>query len=78
MTYRFTRHPHLYAPDMMAIELTFSNQGAEDSGEVKVGAKRLTGGMAVHEFPGILNLAPGQTLSATLGVDFRCGPVLHN
>jgi hypothetical protein len=34
--YRYTRHPHLYAPDMLAVELTLTNQAAEDSGEVKV------------------------------------------
>jgi len=71
VNYRFSRHPHLYAPDLMAIELTFTNNGLEDSGEIKVGCKRLSGGMVVHEFPGILNLAPEQSLSATLGIDYR-------
>ena len=37
----------------------------------QVGGKRLTGGMVVHEFPGILNLSPDQTVCATLGIDFR-------
>ena len=36
VNYRFSRHPHLYAPDLMAIELTFTNNGLEDSGEIKV------------------------------------------
>jgi hypothetical protein len=34
--YRYTRHPHLYAADMLAIELTLTNHASEDSGEVKV------------------------------------------
>jgi hypothetical protein len=29
------------------------------------------GGMGVHEFPGILNISPGQTVSVTLGIDYR-------
>ncbi len=37
----------------------------------QVGAKRLMGGMGVHEFPGILNISPGQTVSVTLGIDYR-------
>eukprot|EP00088_Acartia_fossae_P039323 TRINITY_DN4092_c0_g1_i1.p1 TRINITY_DN4092_c0_g1~~TRINITY_DN4092_c0_g1_i1.p1 ORF type:complete len:820 (+),score=172.63 TRINITY_DN4092_c0_g1_i1:46-2460(+) len=72
VNYRFTRRPHIYAPDMMAIELTFANQNTtEECGEIKVGATRLASGMTIHAFPGILSLAPGQTVSATLGIDFR-------
>jgi len=72
VNYRFTRHPHIYAADMLSLELSFHNQGAEDSGEIKVGTKRLAaGGMSIHEFPGLLNVSPGQSLSATLGIDFR-------
>jgi len=70
INYRFTRRAHLYQPDMMVIELTFINTSGEDHGEIKIGAKQLGAGMSLHEFPGF-NLAPDQTLSATLGVDFR-------
>jgi len=69
--YRFTRHPHIYAPDMMAIQLTFTNQSTDECGEIKVGATKLAAGMAIHPFPGILSLAPGQTVNTTLGIDFR-------
>merc|ERR1719154_927 len=57
---------------MMAIELTFTNQSTTlECGEIKVGATRLAAGMAIHPFPGILSLAPGQAVNTTLGIDFR-------
>lgn len=71
MNYRYTRHPHIYAADMMAIEFNFINHGSEDSGEIKIGSKRLAPGLSLHEFPGVLNLTPGQSLNTTLGIDFR-------
>ena len=56
---------------MMAIEFNFINHGSEDSGEIKIGSKRLAPGLSLHEFPGVLNLTPGQSLNTTLGIDFR-------
>jgi len=69
--YRFTRHPHIYAPGMVSIELTFSNLSSEEVGEVKLGSRSLPPGMSLHEFPAFLNLQPGQTRSVTLGVDYN-------
>ena len=40
--YRFTRHPHLYAPKMVAIELTFTNTSTEEITVIKIGSKVLT------------------------------------
>jgi len=71
VNYRFTRHPHIYAADMMAIELSFNNNSSQDSGEVKIGATRLAAGMQIHPFPGILNIGAEQSVTSTLGIDFR-------
>lgn len=49
--FRFTRQPHLYSPSMVVLELTFTNLTSEELGEVKLGARTLPPGMAVHEFP---------------------------
>lgn len=69
--FRFTRKPHLYSTAMVSIELTFTNLSSEEIGEIKLGSKSLAPGMAVHEFPAFLNLAPGQSKTTTLGVDFN-------
>lgn len=71
VNYRFTRHPHIYAADMMAIELSFNNNSTQDSGEIKIGTTRLAAGMQIHPFPGILNISADQSVTSTLGIDFR-------
>jgi len=69
--YRFTRHPHLYAPRMVAIELTFTNFSSEEIPVIKIGSKSLPPGMSLHEFPAVSNVPPDQSRTVTLGVDFR-------
>ena len=69
--YRYTRHPHLYCPAMVAIELTFSNQSGAEVGGVKLGRTALPPGMAVHEFPSLGSIPPGQARTVTLGVDYK-------
>ena len=71
VNYRFTRQPHAYNPTMVSIELTFRNLGTDTVSEVKVGARSLASGMAVHEFPARANLGPGDERAATLGVDYN-------
>ena len=68
---RFTRSPHLYSPRMTSVELSFTNSGAEEIKDIRVGAKKLAPGMALHEFAGINVLAPSATLCGTLGIDFN-------
>jgi len=69
--YRFTRHPHIYAPKMVSLELTFSNKSSEDISVVKLGSKSLPSGMSVHEFPAVSNILPDQSRTVTLGIDFN-------
>ena len=69
--YRFTRHPHLYAPRMVAIELTFTNFSSDEIPVIKLGSKSLPPGMSLHEFPAVSNIPPDQARTVTLGVDFR-------
>jgi len=71
VNYRFTRQPHAYNPTMVSVELTFRNLGTDTVSEVKVGARSLASGMAVHEFPAMANLGPGDERAATLGVDYN-------
>jgi len=71
VNYRFTRHPHLYAPRMVGIELTFFNHSTEDIPIIKLGSKSLPAGMSLHEFPALSNISPEQSRSATLGIDYN-------
>ena len=68
---RFTRHPHLYAPRMVAIELTFTNCSSEEVAVIKLGSKSLSPGMSIHEFPAVSNIGPDQARTVTLGVDYK-------
>lgn len=68
---RFTRSVHLYSPSMTSLELTFRNNGAEELRDVCVGSKRLSAGMAMHDFALMPAIAPGASLHGTIGVDFN-------
>jgi len=69
--YRYTRTPHLYAKEMCNVELTLNNLGSDELTDVKVGAKRLSPGMAVHDFPAVPNILPGGNVNVSLGVNFN-------
>jgi len=69
--YRFTRLPHLYSPNMVAVELTFTNHSSELVEVVKIGSKSLPPGMSLHEFPAVSNIAEEQSRTVTLGVDYK-------
>nr|CAD7429368.1 unnamed protein product [Timema monikensis] len=68
---RFTRSPHLFSPAMVSIELTFTNLGADDITDIKVGSKNLSPGMSMHDFAPVSILPIGATLPGTIGVDFN-------
>ena len=69
--YRFTRHPHLYSPKMVAVELTFTNHSTEEVPVIKLGSKSLPPGMSLHEFPAVSNIPADQSRTVTLGVDYK-------
>nr|CAD7410022.1 unnamed protein product [Timema poppensis] len=68
---RFTRSPHLFSPAMVSIELTFTNSGADDITDIRVGSKNLSPGMSMHDFAPVSILPIGATLPGTIGVDFN-------
>lgn len=41
ITYRFTRNPHLFSPNMVNVNLIFTNTSSEDLIDIKVGKKVL-------------------------------------
>jgi len=69
--YRYTRTPHLYSASMTSIQLTLKNLGQEALTDLKIGAKNLSSGMALHEFPGIASLDQGSTQTVTIGINFN-------
>lgn len=64
----FTRSPHLYCPNMAAVQLSFSNH-TEDTLH-SIGMETTSSG-AFHPFPGISKLTVGKTVDATLGIDYQ-------
>ncbi len=69
--YRYTRSPHIYAPELCSIELTLNNLGDSEQTEVKAGARPLPPGMALREFPAVASLAPGASLNVNIGINFN-------
>ena len=71
VNYRFTRHPHIYAPRMVGIELAFSNLSSEEIQIIKLGSKSLPPGMSLHEFSALSNIPPDQIRRVNLGIDYN-------
>jgi len=69
--YRFTRHPHLYSPRMVTVELTFTNHSSEPVSVIKLGSKSLPPGMSLHEFPAVSNIGSEESRTVSLGVDYK-------
>ena len=71
VAYRYTRSPDVGSDSNCNIELTLSNLGAEDLGDVKVSSKALPPGVSMREFAGIATLAVGETRNADIGINFN-------
>ena len=71
VAYRYTRSPDVGSDSNCNIELTVSNLGAEELGDVKVSSKALPPGVSMREFAGIANLAVGETRNADIGINFN-------
>ncbi|XP_039270685.2 AP-3 complex subunit beta-1-like [Styela clava] len=69
-SYRYTRRPCIYSNKMVSIELMVTNHGDAPINNIRMGNKKLQGGLQVHDFDQIDVLAPGASLSSTMGVDF--------
>lgn len=70
-TYRFPRSACVYSSNMVAVEITFTNQSTSVISSIQVGEKKLGSGMSMHPFPDITNLAIGDSATVTMGIDFR-------
>ena len=71
VAYRYTRSPDVGSDCNCNIELTVSNLGAEELGDVKVSSKALPPGVSMREFAGIATLAVGETRNADIGINFN-------
>ncbi|XP_070619046.1 AP-3 complex subunit beta-2 isoform X2 [Erythrolamprus reginae] len=68
--YCFSRQP--FAPDsrMVAVQIQICNNMATEVKNVRVTEPKLLSGMRIQEFKEIESLAPGETVSAVMGIDF--------
>ncbi|XP_044727843.1 AP-3 complex subunit beta-2 [Chrysoperla carnea] len=71
VTYRFTRSPHLFSPQMASVELIFTNGSNQEITDIHVGQKHLPVGTFIHDFATIGVLHPDSSLPGTLGVNFN-------
>ncbi|XP_066491013.1 AP-3 complex subunit beta-2 isoform X8 [Tiliqua scincoides] len=68
--YYFSRQP--FSPDsrMVAVQIQISNNTAAEVKNIRVHEPKLLSGMRVQEFKEIESLAPGETVSVVMGIDF--------
>ncbi|CAI5792946.1 AP-3 complex subunit beta-2 isoform X2 [Podarcis lilfordi] len=68
--YYFSRQP--FTPDsrMVAVQIQISNNTAAEVKNIRVNEPKLLSGMRVQEFKEIESLAPGETVSVAMGIDF--------
>lgn len=70
-TYRFTRIPHLFSPNMANINIVFTNNTTDTIENIRIGKSNLTNGMNIQKFSNLPALSPKNSLSASLGIDFN-------
>nr|XP_009934192.1 PREDICTED: AP-3 complex subunit beta-2 [Opisthocomus hoazin] len=68
--YCFSRRPFLGDPHMLAIQIQISNNTDAEVKSLRVSEPKLLSGMRIQEFPEIEHLAPGDTASVVMGIDF--------
>ncbi|XP_075753629.1 AP-3 complex subunit beta-2 isoform X10 [Pelodiscus sinensis] len=68
--YCFSRQPFVPDPHMVAVHIQFSNSAEAEVKGLRVCAPRLLPGIRLQEFPEIESLAPGDTASVVMGIDF--------
>ena len=56
---------------MCNLEVTLNNLGDSELTDLKIGAKQLAPGMALHEFAGMANLQKGESRITTMGINFN-------
>uniref|UniRef100_A0A8C9FNR2 AP-3 complex subunit beta n=1 Tax=Pavo cristatus TaxID=9049 RepID=A0A8C9FNR2_PAVCR len=70
--YCFSRRPFPGDPHMVAVQIQISNNTDAEVKSLRVSEPKLLAGMRIQEFPEIGNgsLAPGDTASVVMGIDF--------
>ncbi|XP_062998959.1 AP-3 complex subunit beta-2 isoform X2 [Elgaria multicarinata webbii] len=68
--YYFSRQPFSLDSRMVAVQIQISNNTAAEVKNIRVHEPKLLSGMRVQEFKEIESLAPGETVSVIMGIDF--------
>ncbi|NWV80694.1 AP3B2 protein, partial [Dasyornis broadbenti] len=68
--YCFSRRPFPGDPHMVAVQIQISNNTDTEVKNLRVNEPKLLSGMRIQEFPEIECLAPGDTASVVMGIDF--------
>ncbi|NWH45090.1 AP3B2 protein, partial [Fregata magnificens] len=68
--YCFSRRPFPGDPHMVAVQIQICNNTDAEVKSLRVSEPKLLSGMRIQEFPEIERLAPGDTASVVMGIDF--------
>uniref|UniRef100_A0A8C0C716 AP-3 complex subunit beta n=1 Tax=Balaenoptera musculus TaxID=9771 RepID=A0A8C0C716_BALMU len=68
--YTFSRQPFSGDPHMVAVHIHFSNSSDTPIKGLHVGTPKLPAGISIQEFPEIESLAPGESATAVMGINF--------
>nr|KAF6399112.1 adaptor related protein complex 3 subunit beta 2 [Molossus molossus] len=68
--YTFSRQPFSGDPHMVSLHIHFSNSSETPIKGLRVGTPKLPAGISIQEFPEIESLAPGESATAIMGIDF--------
>ncbi|NXR29598.1 AP3B2 protein, partial [Cinclus mexicanus] len=68
--YCFSRRPFPGDPHMVAIQIQISNNTDTEVKNLRVNEPKPLSGMRIQEFPEIEHLAPGDTATVVMGIDF--------
>ncbi|KAF6076572.1 adaptor related protein complex 3 subunit beta 2 [Phyllostomus discolor] len=68
--YAFSRQPFPGDPHMVSLLIHFSNSSETPVKGLHVGTPKLPAGISIQEFPEIESLAPGESATAVMGINF--------
>uniref|UniRef100_G1NVY9 AP-3 complex subunit beta n=1 Tax=Myotis lucifugus TaxID=59463 RepID=G1NVY9_MYOLU len=68
--YAFSRQPFSGDPHMVSLLIHFSNSSDTPIKGLHVGTPKLPAGISIQEFPEIESLAPGESATAVMGINF--------
>uniref|UniRef100_A0A2K5LLX0 AP-3 complex subunit beta n=1 Tax=Cercocebus atys TaxID=9531 RepID=A0A2K5LLX0_CERAT len=68
--YTFSRQPFSGDPHMVSVHIHFSNSSDTPIKGLHVGTPKLPAGISIQEFPEIESLAPGESATAVMGINF--------